>query len=99
MTVPSNAGEVYQEILYYHRDNGIVPTRDRIDASFPNAKLPWDTEITVDEVIGEARRAIRTMQTEMFIGDLAGYVQDRDGTRMLEVDAIPMSPSLTEGYL
>jgi hypothetical protein len=99
LNVASNAGEIYQEVLYYYRDNGIVPTRERIEASFPTVTIPWDTEITADEIITEARRNIRTARTQMFISDLHGYLRDQGGERNIEVDDIPDITKIGEKWL
>ena len=70
LNLASSAAEVYQEILFYERDTGMVPTRDKIESSYPSVPIPWDTEITADEVIAEARRSIRTVRTTMLLSDI-----------------------------
>ena len=100
LNLASSAAEVYQEILFYERDTGIVPTRDKLESSYPSVPIPWDTEITADEVIAEARRSIRTVRTTMLLSDIHQYLNTREtGNRMIEVDDIPDLVKLTETYL
>jgi AAA domain len=100
LNVTDSAGAIYQEILAYYRDYGIVPTRARIESSFPPPNnIPWDTEITAEEAIGEANRQIRTVRTSEFLNDVQYYLMDGpNGSRNVEADDIPALTALAEKF-
>lgn len=98
--VAGTAGEIYRDILYYYRDYGIVPPPAHIRGSYPTSKVPWDTDLTPEEVIGETNRKIRTATTSMFMGDLHGFLSDPgNGSRLIEVDDVDALVTLTEGFI